>query len=161
MAELVFTVAGSTNLVAATKKTAVRMNTHATARRANIGRILVADGSITSTDEPIIVRVYRNRGADSAGGQFTAVTPILQYGSSSGAVQGTVNNAYLTEPTPGSPDLLATFTCPTGSEIERFFEDPDGMWLEAAINSNISVELTSASARAAGILAYYEVTFHE
>jgi len=147
-----------TTLVAATVKTAIRCNTSVTARRMRITRIRISDRSITATDEPIKALIQRNRGADGTG---TTLTPVLRFGAASGAVQGTIKGNYTVEPTAGSPELLDTLLCPTGSSIDISYNDPEGVILEGAVNSNISIELIAAQARSASYPPLVELWIRE
>jgi hypothetical protein len=129
--------------VSSTVKTGFRYNSPSS-RSVRITDFTIGDQSVTSTDQPIVGYVYRGRSTDGTGTALTGVVVV----PGSGTVIGTAKGNYTVEPTAGSPELLFSFTVPTGGEYVFSENNPTGIQLICALSSNISIELQSAQARA-------------
>jgi len=145
---MIYPVIANIQLAAGVAKTAIRLTTVAS-RRARIVRVKIVDQSVTATDVAIACRITRAAGTEGSG---TAYTPPLEFGSASGTVLSTVKINYTTEGTVGTPDVLDTLACPTGSFVDVVYDGPEDYKISCAPSSNISVILQSASARAVDIL---------
>lgn len=129
------------NLVAATAKTAVRINAAAT-NAVRLRRLIVVDGLAGSADTGGLIRVVTG-GTDGSG---TAKTPTVL--NRAAACDATAKTAYSAEPT-ASPVEVARMRVPAGG-------GSDTSWAEDAIrvpaSGAIGIELTFPEVRASGIV---------
>lgn len=128
-------------LVAATAKTAVRINA-AAANAVRLRRLIIVDGLAGSADTGGLVRVVTG-GTDGTGTSKTP-TPLNR----AEACNATAKTAYTVEPT-ASPVEAQRMRIPAGG-------GSDTSWAEDAIrvpaSGAIGVELTFPEARASGIV---------
>ncbi len=136
-------------LVAATAKTAIRINTPAS-RKAILRRIVITDKLAGSTDEGIEYAIQTG-GTDGTG---TAYTPIPL--NNAAASVSTAKTSYTVEPTATTQAMKNGV--PAGGGIDISFEGEDG--LQVPHSSGFGVVLTSTQARASGIVEV-TLTFEE
>jgi len=124
-------------LTAATAKS-VLILTGATTRLLEVTGLGLAFDGVTSTAEPVIVRIVRT----TTTGTRTACT-VNNWTDTTATAVGTGGYNASAEPTKASTGLLNTEVHPQGGSFALGWAKGEGIWIPATANNGIAIECTA------------------